>query len=74
MEEGSRSTKDRRFIIELRDRVVNRTLLLYVEKESESSAFDIRGSSGEERGASSPPSYGRVVELKPRPTWSTIVI
>ena len=30
MEEVSRRTKDRRFIVELRDRAMNRTLLLYV--------------------------------------------
>ena len=51
MEEGSRRTKDRRFIIELRDRAMNRIFLLYVKVESKSSAFGIRGSSGEESGS-----------------------
>ena len=50
MKEGSRRTKDRRFIVELEDRAMNRILLLYVKIESKSSAFGIRGSSGEERG------------------------
>ena len=48
MEEGSRRTKDRRIIVELPDRAMNR--ILYVKIESKSSAFDIRRSSGEERG------------------------
>ena len=51
MEEGSRRTKDRRFIVELQDRAMNRLLSLHVKIESESSAFGIKGSSGEERGA-----------------------
>ena len=51
MEEGSRRTKDRRFIVELRDRAMNRILLLYVKIESKSSAFGIKESSGEERGS-----------------------
>ena len=49
MEEGSRRTKGRRFIVEVRDNAMNRTLVLYVYIESKSSAFSIRGSSGEER-------------------------
>ena len=32
MEEGSRRTKDRRFIIELRYRTMNRICVLYVKK------------------------------------------
>ena len=50
MEEGPRRTKDRRFRIELRDRPMNIILLLYVKIKSKSSAFGIRGSSGEQRG------------------------
>ena len=38
MEEGSRRTKDRRFIVELKDRAMNRIFLLYVKIESKSSA------------------------------------
>ena len=49
MEESSRRTKDRRFIVEPKDRAMNRTLLLCVTIESTSSAFGIRGRSGEER-------------------------
>ena len=52
---------------------MNRIILLYVRIESKSSAFGIRRSSGEER-RSFCLSYGWVVELRPRPTWSTIVI
>jgi hypothetical protein len=40
-----------RFIVELPDRMINRILLLYVKIESKSSAFGIKRSSGEERGA-----------------------
>ena len=50
MEEGSRRTKDRRFIVELKNRAMNRIPLLYVKIESKSSAFGIRGSLGEEGG------------------------
>ena len=39
MEEGSRKTKNRRFIVELRDRVMNRILLLYIKIKSKSSAL-----------------------------------
>ena len=39
-----------RFIVELPDTTMNRILVLYVKIESKSSAFGIRGSSGEERG------------------------
>ena len=54
---------------------MNRILLLYVKIKSKSSAFGIRGSSGEERKRIFLSlSYGRVVELKPRPSWSRIVI
>ena len=74
MEEGSRRTKDERFILELRDRAMNRILLLYVKIKSKSNAFGIRGSSGEERAYFWSFSYGQVVELRPRPIWSTIVI
>ena len=73
MEEGSRTTKDRRFIVDLRDRAMNRIFLLYVKIKSKNNAFGIRRSSGEEEGSFSL-SYGRVVELKPRPPWSMIVI
>ena len=38
----TRRIKDRRFIVELRDRTMNITLLLYVKIESKSSAFGIR--------------------------------
>ena len=38
MEEGSRRTKDRRFIVELKDRTMNRILLLYAKLENKSSA------------------------------------
>ena len=41
MEEVFRITKDRRFIVELRDRAMNIILLLYVKIESKSSAFGI---------------------------------
>ena len=34
MEEGSRRTKDRRFIIKLKDRAMNIIFLLYVKIES----------------------------------------
>ena len=50
MKEDSRKTKDRRIIVELKDRAMNKILLLYVKKENKSIAFDIR-SSGEERGS-----------------------
>ena len=49
MEEGSRRTKDRRFIVELKDRAMNRIILPYVKIESKSNAFGINESSGEER-------------------------
>jgi hypothetical protein len=60
-----RRAKDRRFIVELQDRAMNRLLSLHVKIESESSAFGIKGCSGEERVAfvGSFLSYGRVVEL-----------
>ena len=50
---------------------MNRILLLYVKIESKSSALDIRGSSGEERGVFvvSSLSYGRAVEL----LWSNLI-
>ena len=51
MEEGSRRTKDRRFIVGLRDRVVNRILLLYVNIESKSSTFGMKENLGEEKGS-----------------------
>ena len=38
MKEGSRRTKDRRFIVELEDRAMNRILLLYVKIESKNNA------------------------------------
>ena len=66
MEEGSR-----RFIV---DRAMIRIHLLYVKIESKGNGFDIKESSGEERGSFLSLSYGRVVELKPRPTWSRIVL
>ena len=74
MEEGSRRTKDIKFIIELRKRAPNRILLLYVKIQSKSSAFGIRESSGEERATFLSLSYGGVVELRPRPTWSIFEI
>ena len=49
MEESSRRTKDRKFIIEIRDRSINIIILLYVKMKNKSSAFDIRGSSGKKR-------------------------
>ena len=49
MEEGSRRTKDRKFIVELKDRAMNRILLLDVKIESKRSAFDIKENSGAER-------------------------
>ena len=51
MEEYSRRTKNRRFIVELKDRAMNIILLLYVKIENRSSAFVIKESSGEERGS-----------------------
>ena len=74
MEQGSRRTKDRRFIVELKDRAMNRILLLYVKIENKSSAFGIRGSLGKERGFFLPLSYGWVIELRPRHAWSMNVI
>ena len=53
---------------------MNITLLFFVKIESKVVSFGIRGSSGEERGSLWSLSYGRVVELRPRPTWSMIVI
>ena len=38
MEESSKRTKDRRFIVELKDRAMNKIFLLYVKIESKSSA------------------------------------
>ena len=74
MEEDSGMTKKRRFIIELKDKVVNIIFLLYVKLESKNNALDIRGSSGEREDHFMSHSYGPVVELTPRPTWSMIVI
>ncbi len=51
MEESSRRAKDRRFIVELQVRAMNRILLLYVKVEGKSNAFGIKESSGEERGS-----------------------
>ena len=48
---SSRRTKDKRFIVELQVRAMNRILLQYVKVESKNSAFGIKGSSGEERGS-----------------------
>ena len=39
MEEGFRRTKDKIFIVELKDRAMNRIFLLYVKIESKSSAL-----------------------------------
>ena len=50
MEESFRRTKDRRIIVELQVRVMNRILLLYVKVKGKSSAFGIKKSSGKERG------------------------
>ena len=72
LEECFRRTKDRRFIVKLKDRAMNRILLLHVKIESKSSAFGIKESLREERIFLSL-SYGRVVKLKPKPTWSRIV-
>ena len=74
MEEGSRRTKDRKFIVELKDRAMNRILLLDVKIESKRSAFDIKENSGAEKNFFLFLSYGRVVGRKPRPTWYKIVI
>jgi hypothetical protein len=76
LEEGSRRTKDRIFIVELIDRAMNRTFLLCVKIESKSSAFGQKWNlGGRERiffvCYLSP--IGRVVELRPIPTWSLIV-
>ena len=65
IKEVDRRTKDRIFIVEFRDVAMNIMFLLYVKIESKSSAFGIRGSSGEERGYYLSLSYGRVVELSP---------
>ena len=51
MEEGYTRTKDGRFMVELRDRDINKILLLYVNIENRRSAFGIRGSWGEKRGS-----------------------
>ena len=64
MEEGSRKTKDRRVIEELRDTTMNIILLLYVKIESKSSAFGIKESSEEESGSFLSLSNGRVVERR----------
>ena len=42
MEEGSRRTKDRIFIVELRDRAMNRIPLLHMKIESKTCAFGIK--------------------------------
>ena len=68
MEEGSRRTKDRIFIVELRDRAMNRIPLLHMKIESKTCAFGIKESLGEERGYCLSLSYGRVVELSPKLT------
>ena len=73
MEECFRKTKDRLFIVELKDRAMNIIFLLYVKIESKSNVFGIRESLGEERGYFLSLSYGQVVELRPRPTWFMIV-
>ena len=53
MEEGSKGTKNRRFIVELTlELYMNIRLLLYLEIESKNSVFGIRGSSGKDRGFS----------------------
>ena len=39
MEEGSRRTKDRRFIVELMDKAMNKIFLIYAKKENKSSAL-----------------------------------
>ena len=39
MEEGSRRTKDKRFMVELKDRAMNRIILLYVKIESKNSTL-----------------------------------
>ena len=66
MEEDSRRTKDRRFIVELRDRAINKILLLYVKTKTKSSALGMKESSGEERGSFLSLYHGRVVELIPK--------
>ena len=73
---GSRRTKDRRLIVELKDRAMNNNLLLYVKIKSKSSAFGIRGNSGriENIFFFFSLSYGQVVELRPRSNWYMIVI
>ena len=47
MKEGSRRTKNRRFIIELKYIAMNIIISLYLEIISKISAFGIRGSLGE---------------------------
>ena len=74
MEEGSRKTKDRRFIVELIDRAMNRIFWLYEKIESKSSAFGVRGISGEEGVSFMSLSYGWVVKLRPRSNWFMTVI
>ena len=49
LEEGSKEIKDKIFIVELKDRALNRILLLYMKIKSKSSTFGIRESSGEEK-------------------------
>ena len=51
MEESFRRTKDRRFIVALKDKAMNIILQLYVKIERKSSTFGIVESSGEERGS-----------------------
>ena len=63
MEESSRRAKDRRFIVELQVRAMNRILLLYVKVEGKSNAFGIKESSGGGERTFMSLSYGRVVEL-----------
>ena len=65
MEEDSRITKDKSFIIELKDIAMSIIFLLFLEIRSKSSAFGIRGSSREERVFFSL-SYGWMVEFRPR--------
>ena len=66
MKKYSKKTKDRRFIVELRDRVVNKILLPYVKTKTKSSAFSIKKSSGGREDLFLSLSYGWVVELIPK--------
>ena len=73
-EKSSRRTKNIRFIVELKDRAMNRILSLCVKVENKSSAFGIREILGRREDLFCLSPYGRAVEVRLRPTWSMIVI